>query len=124
MKKVDPLVGYKSLRALNAFHMIMMGLKMIPIYAYIPYEEFFAMFEEKTELEKENFLREGLSIIELKDDEIDALVGFCRDDNGIPYGKTNIKNMTLKDIYDCCLSVMIEISKIDITFITEAEKKN
>ncbi len=124
MKKVRPLVGYKSLRALNAFHMIMMGLKMIPIYAFIPYEEFFAMFEEKTDIEKENFLREGLAFIEIKEDEIEALLGFCEDPNGIPYGKANVKSLALKELYDCCLAVLIEISKIEITFITESEKKN
>lgn len=97
---------------------------MIPIYAFIPYEDFFASFEEKTDVEKENFLREGLAFIELKEDEIDALIGFCEDANGIPYGKANIKNLPVKEIYDCCLSVLIEISKIEITFITESEKKN
>jgi len=122
--KTLPLVGYKSLRALNAFHMIMMGLKMIPIYAFMKYEDFFGMFEEKTLEEKELFLREGLAMIELQEDEIDALIGFCLDSNGVPYGKANIKNLKLKDIYECCLSVMIEISKIEISFITESEKKN
>lgn len=122
--KTLPLVGYKSLRALNAFHMIMMGLKMIPIYAFIPYEEFFQSFEEKTQPEKDMFLREGLAIIELQEDEIEALLGFCTDPNGIPYGKANVKNLDLKTIYDCCLMVLIEISKIEITFITESEKKN
>lgn len=124
MKKVLPLVGYKSLRALNAFHMIMMGLKMIPIYAFIPYEEFFKSFDDKSEKEKEVFLREGLAIIELKEDEVDALIGFCCDGNGIPYGKSNTKNLDLKEIYECCLSVLVEISKIEISFITESEKKN
>lgn len=124
MKKVLPLVGYKSLRALNAFHMIMMGLKMIPIYAFIKYEDFYAMFDEKTEAEKEVFLREGIAIIKLEDEEIDALLGFCTDSNGIPYTKTNTKNLDLKEIYECCLAVMIEISKIEISFITESEKKN
>jgi len=124
MIKVTPLVGYKSLRALNAFHMIMMGLKMVPIYAFIPYEQFYASFDEKTEEEKELFLREGLAMIHLEDDEIDALIGFCCDKNGIPYTKANIKNLDLKQIYDCCLAVIIEISKIQITFLTESEKKN
>lgn len=124
MKKVKPLVGYKSLRALNAFHMIMMGLKMIPLYAFIPYEEFFSMFEEKTDVEKENFLREGLAFIELKEDEIEALIGFCEDPNGVAYGKSNVKNLPLKELYECCMAVLIEISRIEITFITESEKKN
>ena len=124
MKKTLPLVGYKSLRALNAFHMIMMGLKMVPIYAFMKYEVFFEMFEEKTDSEKEIFLREGLAMIELQEDEIEALIGFCCDSNNIPYGKANLKNLPLKEIYECCLAVMIEISKIEISFITESEKKN
>lgn len=124
MKKTLPLVGYKSLRALNAFHMIMMGLKMIPIYAFIKYEDFYAMFDEKSDEEKEHFLREGLAIIKLEDEEIETLLGFCEDPNGIAYGKSNSKNLDLKEIYECCLSVMVEISKIKISLITEEEKKN
>lgn len=101
-----------------------MGLKLIPLYAFIPYEDFYAGFEEKTDAEKELFLREGLAMIKLEDDEIEALIGFCCDKNGIPYTKANIKNLDLKQIYDCCLAVMLEISKIEISFITESEKKN
>lgn len=82
------------------------------------------MFDEKTQSEKELFLREGLAIIKLEDDEIDALIGFCVDGNNIPYTKANIKNLGLKEIYECCLSVMIEISKIEISFLTESEKKS
>lgn len=124
MKKVLPLVGYKSLRALNAFHMIMMGLKMVPIYSFIPYEEFYASFDEKSLEEKKTFLRNGLAMIELKEDEVEALLCFTTDSNGIPYGKTNMKNLDLKEIYECCLSVLIAISEIEIHFITESEKKN
>ena len=44
--EVAKLEGYKSLRALNAFHTLMLGLKMLPAYGAIPYEEFYQTMSE------------------------------------------------------------------------------
>jgi hypothetical protein len=122
--KILPLVGYKSLRALNAFHALLLGLKMLPAYAGQGYETFFSSFEEKTEREKETLLREAAVFVQLGQDEVEALVSFASDKNGIPYSSVNLKNLTVDQLHSVIVAVCMEIGKIKIDLVTSEEKKS
>ncbi len=122
-RKVSPLVGIESLHAFTAFNALLLGMKMLPAYAAIPYVDFYADFATKTESEKETFLREALAFVVLSREEIAALVGFCSDKNGVAYGPHNIKSLDVKDLFEIIVAVCMEIGKIEITLVTEAEKK-
>lgn len=124
MKRVIlPLVGYKSLRALNAFHALLLGLKMLPAYLAEGYESFYASFNTKTDVEKENALREAAVFVQLAEDEVEALISFATDKNGIPYGKENFKNLNAGEIHEIIVGVCMEIGKIKIDIVSEQEKK-
>lgn len=124
MIQVLPLIGYKSLRALNGFHALLLGLKMLPAYIAEDYETFFARFNGKSEEEQEKLLREAVVFVQLGQDEVEALLSFARDKNGVAYNPTNLKNLSVKDIHQIIVAVCMEIGRIKIDLVSEAEKKN
>ncbi len=124
MRKVLPLKGYRSLRALHAFHALLLGLKMLPSYAAEPYESFYASFSEKTEAEKETLLREAAVFVQLSQDEVEAIISFCTDKNGVPYSQVNLKNLGPDELHEIIVAVGMEIGRIRIDIVSESEKKN
>lgn len=122
-RKVLPLVGLESLHAFTAFNALLLGMKMLPSYAGIPYVDFYASFAEKSDSEKETLLREALAFVVLAREEVASLVGFCCDKNGVPYGPLNVKSLPAKELFEIVIAVCMEIGRIEITLVTEAEKK-
>ncbi len=122
--KILPLKGYKSLRALNGFHALLLGLKMLPAHILEDYETFYSSFTEKTESEKEKLLKESVMFVQLGQDEVEALVSFATDKNGIPYSTVNVKNLSAGEMFEIIVAVCMEIGKIKIELVSEAEKKN
>jgi len=123
MVKVLPLKGYKSLKALNAFNALLLGLKMLPMYRSTSYEVFYEGFNEKSEGEKETFLREAVAFVQLEQDEVEAVIGFACDPNGIPYGPANLKNLNPSELLEVIVAVCMEIGRIKVTLVSESEKK-
>lgn len=121
--KVLPLTGHKSLKALNAFSSLLLGIKMLPVYSLISYEAFYESFKTKSEAEKESIFRQAIAFVELTEDEINATLSFCTDANGVPYSKENIKNLKFNELHEHLVAVCMEISKIDIDLVSDAEKK-
>ncbi len=124
MRKVLPLVGYKSLRALNAYSALLLGLKMIPEYMQESYESFLARVESMPIEDQILVLRRAAEFVELEKDEVEALIGFCTDKNGVPYTKENLSNLNPIEIKEIIVAVCTENSKINTTFLSEDEKKN
>lgn len=121
--KILELKGYKSLKALNGFHALLLGLKMLPAYINISYEVFYESFGEKTDEEKEKFLREALAFVQLEPDEVESIVCFACDPNDVPYSSINVKNLSVDQLYEIIVAVCMEIGKIKISLVSEAEKK-
>jgi len=117
------LKGYKSLKALNAFNALLLGIKMLPSYIHETYEEFYARISALPDEGKEKILRESAMFIELQKDEVEALICFCTDANGVPYGPENLKNLNPKEILDIIVAVCMEISKFKIDLVSEDKKK-
>lgn len=121
--KLLPLKGYKSLRALNAFHTLLLGLKMLPAYMSEDYQTFFGAFATKTDAQKETALREAAAFVQLTPDEIDALVSFATDKNGVPYSAVNQGNLGPAELFEIIIAVCMEIGRIKIELVSEDEKK-
>lgn len=122
--RVLELKGYKSLRALNAFNALMLGLKMLPAYMGESYETFLKRVQEMPPPDQEKMIREAALFVELSKEEVEALVCFCCDKNGVPYSPENLKNLGPSDLLDIIVSVGMEIAKIRIDMLSENEKKN
>lgn len=118
------LEGYRSLKALNAFHTLMLGLKMLPSYMGEAYEDFYQRIEAMAPSDQEKMIREAALFVELQKDEIEAICHFAADANGIAYGPENLKRLGPGEILEIIVAVCVEISKIKVNFVSESEKKN
>lgn len=121
--KLRELKGIKSLRALNGFHALMLGLKMLPAYAGESYEDFYDRAHGMPPADQEKLIREAVLFVELKADEVEAMCCFAEDANGVPYtGK--LVNISPAELVEIIVAVCKEIIKIPIDLVTESEKKN
>lgn len=119
-----PLKDYKSLRALNAYCALMIGMKMLPAHAHFTLEEFFALIEQMKPEDQVTLLTNGAKIVELAPEEVKALVCFCTDKNGIPYTAENMKNLGPGELVEVIVTVCMEVlQNINIDLITKDEKK-
>lgn len=121
--KVLELKGYKALRAMNVFHGLLLGLKMMPKYYLEEYETFHARFADLDDDAKEKLIREAALFVELKKEDVEALACFVCDPNGAPYQAANIKNLGPGEILDIIVAVCMEIGRIKINLVSEEEKK-
>lgn len=122
--RVLELRGIKSIGPLRSFHTLLLGLKMLPAYMGETYEEFLDRVDQMDAASKKKIIREAALFVALDDEETKIILSFCADSNGVPYSAENIKNLTPKDIFEAIVSVCLEVSKIKIDLVTEAEKKN
>jgi uncharacterized metal-binding protein len=109
---------------MNAFHALLLGVKMLPAYAAISYEEFFESFKDMGEAQKETLLREAVAFVELSEEEVEAILSFCCDANGVPYSAVNIKNLNPGAIHECIVAVCMEMGKIRVEIVSAEEKKS
>ena len=124
MMKVLELKGIKSLRVVNVFNTLMLGLKMLPAYMGESYEEFLSRLDQMDPSDQNKMIREAALFVELQKEEVEALLSFCADSNGVPYSKENIKNLKPDEIFEAVVAVCTEYSKIKIDLVSDAEKKN
>ncbi len=124
MIKVLELRGYKSLKALQAFHTLLLGLKMLPAYMGETYEDFYDRVSKMPASDQEKLVREAALFVELTKEELDSLVAFSADRNGVPYSAENMKNLGPKELHEIVVAVCMEISKIKIDLVSESQKKN
>lgn len=124
MSRVLELKGYKSLRALNAFSALVLGLKMLPAYMKESYEEFLARLQAMPLADQKTMLRQAAQFVELQREEVEALAAFYADPNGVPYTAANLASLSPDKIIDIIVEVSAEIAKIRVDFVSEAEKKN
>ena len=123
MIKVSELQGLESMKALNVFHKLMLGLKMLPSYFSVGYEEFYQSISEMPDEDQLKMIREAALFVDLDKSEVEAMTYFCLDPNGVRYRSENLKNLKPDQLYEMIVAVAVEISKIKINFVTESEKK-
>lgn len=122
--KTRELKGFKSLRAMNVFHTLMLGLKMLPMHLAEPYEEFYARIKSLPEEQQKAMISKAALFVTLEEPEVEAIAYFCEDANGVPYNSASLKKLGPDKIHEMIVAVCFEISKIQIDMISDAEKKN
>ncbi len=121
--KVLELKGTKAMRAFNAFQSLMLGLKMLPAYQAESYEDFYARIESLEPDDQEAIVREAAFFVQLEKDELEAVMSFCTDANGVGYDASNIKNLSPAEFIDGIVAVSMEFAKMKVSLITESKKK-
>lgn len=84
---------------------------------------FFEALKDCDELTRETILREALALVELDPDEVESILSFTTDSNGVPISRANIKNLPPDEIFERLLAVLLEVGKIRITLLTKEEKE-
>ena len=121
--KVLELKGTKSMRAFNAFQALLLGLKMLPAYQAETYEDFYARIDSMEPEDQETIIREAAFFVELQRDELEAVLSFCTDANGVAYDAANIKNLSPAEFIDGIVAVCMEFAKMKVSLVTETRKK-
>jgi len=123
--KVLEIRGQQSYYAAQAFHKLMLGLKMLPAYCGEHYEEFYARMDKMTPEQQETMIREAAVFVRLEPEEFYDLIKFAADDNGVPYGPNNTKALKPEEIHEIITAVSFEIAKNHrVRLLSETEKKN
>lgn len=123
--KVLPLTGLKALRAFNVFYSLMLGYRMHPKNVLMSDIDFLKHFSNLSEEEKARELIEAVKFVPLEESEVNELICFCCDSNGVPLSALNTKEMTPDMIADIIVSVSLEFSKTKLfTIGAEELKKN
>lgn len=117
------LKGFKSYRAFQAFHTLMLGLKMLPAYLGEDYKSFYDRIKAMPPKDQETMVREAALFVNLQKEEMDAILAFALDPNGVPYGAENMGNLGPKEMHEAIVAVCCEIGKIEITLVSDSEKK-
>ena len=123
--KLRELQGPESYYAMIAIHKLLYGLKMLPAYIKLSYEDFLDALDLMTPQEQESCIREAAAFVQLEREELNDVVRFATDPNGVPYGPENIKNLKPAEFHEIIVAVGLEVMKAHkIKLVTEKEKKN
>lgn len=121
--KVTDLIGLKGWNAYSVFQRLMIGVKMLPFYDQMSYEEFYNYLDELPPQEQLKYIKQALLLVKMEGSEVLTLIECCSDPNGIAYGEAHLKSMPLDKMFDLMVEACVELSKIKINFISEDEKK-
>lgn len=124
MNNVSELKGIKSVKVLNVLCTLLYGCYLLPTNSSKKYEEFVESFEMAEINEKKEILYKAMLCVDMPQDDVLALMSFCKDANGVQYSDVNSKNLNPKEIIDICIDVLLEVSKIKLFSLTEEQKKN
>jgi hypothetical protein len=124
--QVLPIKGLKSWDALKGLSALLLGyycLAMPGKNEYESFDQFFESFAWISDEEKEKIIRTAILFVKIEHWEVEALTSFVTDKNGIPYSSASLKNMSLKDLIEIVVAVCLEMGKIQISILSEDEKK-
>lgn len=121
--KIKEFLGYDGFRAMQTFCKLVLGLKMLPMYEDIEYQDFLNIIHKMDEPDKRKVLRDGFLLVDLSDDEVLSLCSFAYDKNGVPISKNSFKSLTIPEIIDIQIEVCLKLSEIKVDSVTEDQKK-
>ncbi len=122
---VLPLVGIESWHATQAVYKLLYGVKMLPEYQHISFENFFPAIDAMNPQDQETLMRQSIVIVKLEREEILDICKWCTDLNGVHYGTAQLKSAKPELIFEIIFAVSMAIVKShNIRLVTDDEKKN
>lgn len=96
--------------------MLLLGLLMLPVNMNKKFDDFYAEILNFDQDAQRKILEDAIRFVELQEEEILAVLGFCKDPNGLKIDKTNIGNFNPAEIMDMIVEVCLQVFKIDVFF--------
>lgn len=124
MIKTKELRGLESVWALNAYHTLVRGLAIEQACMGQEMDATFAKFEALDAAGKERELRRAFTLVNLSEEDMQNLLRFALDANGIPYSDRPLKKTGPEELIEAMVAVCLEISKITPRVCPEDVKKN
>jgi hypothetical protein len=121
--KVLELRDYDGLKVYQAFNSLLLGMKMLPMYQELSFEEWVNLIDLMPEDKQENVIRMGAQFVVLENEDIRSIISFCCDPNSVPYSKENIKNLNPLELIECVVAVSMKIIRFKVDFLSDSEKK-
>lgn len=122
--RVKELRGYESVWALNAYYLLVFGLGSEQAVLGQDYDTTAANFEALPEHKKETQLRHALQIVNLSAADMQNLLFFALDANGIPYAQKKPEQLGPEELVEAMLAVCLAISRITPRTCPTDAKKN
>lgn len=122
--KVKELRGLESVWALNAYHTLVRGLALEQACLGQEVDTTLAKFEALDDAGKERELRRAFALVNLGADDMQNLLLFALDANGIPYAKRKLSALGPVELVEAMLAVCMEIAKITPKVCPNDVKKN
>lgn len=123
--RVLTIKGTASFQALTVMQALIYGYWLVPgLSGDKTWKEFREGYYDYSDDEKEHILRNAVGFVKVSPEEIETMLSFIPDKNGIPLCAASIKNLDLGQAFEMMIAVLMEMSKIRISFISESEKKN
>jgi len=122
--KILPLKGPDTYWALQSYIKLLFGLKMLPMYMGKTLEEFFDHVEQMPVEDRQKIVRQAVLMVTLERDEINALIKFAADKNGVPFTRENTSSLDPNDFMEIIHAVTQAIAALEPNFLSASEKKN
>jgi len=122
--KMRELSGVESLGPFNIFYMLMFGLNQLPPYNGEKFSDFMSRVQEMPPADQENIIRLAAVLIHLEPEEVGLCVRFFEDAKGVPYDRTNVRNLSPSELFEMIVTATKACAAIPINLITQDEKKN
>lgn len=124
--EIMEIKGPRSLRGLTVFNQLMVSVKvLLPEFWALEYEQYFELMQNKSLDEKSVYLKRAILLNEgIKEDDIIAMLSFVKDSNNIPYSAASIKSLSPAQIVEMIHAVGMKYAEMEISMLSESEKKN
>jgi hypothetical protein len=114
--KIKEIKGQRGVRAFNIYSKLVIGIGMTYFNHEKNFEEFLKSFEGYEIEKKRQLLKWACLMVQLDDDEIEALTRFVADDDGIAYEKPALAQLKPSEIVNMMVEVALKISETSVFF--------
>lgn len=113
----EDLRGLKSPAGFQVLYTLLIGFYSIPTFEKnTDFNEFIKEFEKMPREQRREILMKSACITPLKEEEYLNVLCFCKDPNGIPYGKENVNNLKYDEIIELVVEVCLAYSDCRVFF--------
>lgn len=113
----DDLKGLKSPSGFQVLFSLLLGYYSVPHFeAKGSFQDFVKDFEKMPRDEKRKIIASSVCITPLKEEEYLNVLCFAKDENGIPYSKENVENLTYEQIMEIVIDVCLAYSDCRVFF--------
>lgn len=118
MINAENIKGIKGLYAFKALQTLLLSYYLLPEFKKPneKYDEFLKRFSEMEDGEKKEVLNKALYFAGIEPAEIEALICFASDPNGVPYCKNNLNNLSIEQLFELIVDVCLEVARIKVFF--------